>query len=295
MRPALALVLTACAGAGKPPVDQAPVWTQVAAGYRFVCALDDAGRIACTQGMEYDEEAQRPPPGTFAAISAGCDHACALDADGVVSCWGADDFEQVSAFQGQPVAEVNAMCKGTCVVGLDGAITCAGPAATGIQLEPAVLATHVGGKGLSACVLDSTGANWCWGQEADDSTYPEQGQYTSLREIVPTYSRTMVIDSDEQVREWNGHLEDPEPIGSGWHGLVADMYSWCALRDGEVACGSPGPPSPEIVPPSHEYVALSATLSSACGLTSDGEVVCWSIDPGLSEPVPDPAGLAFAE
>lgn len=300
MRSAAVLVLTACAGAGKSPLDQAPVWTQVAAGYRFVCALDDAGRIACTPGMGDDDGEPGPPLGTFAAISAGCDHACGLDAVGVVSCWGSDTFEQVSAFQSLPVAEVTAMCKGTCVVGLGGAIACAGIDSTGIEDEPEVQATHVGGKLFAGCTLDSTGANWCWGQEPDDSTYPEQGRYTSLQEIVPAYWWTMVIDDDGQVREWtaasgSGHLEDPEPIGTGWHDLVADQYAWCAMRDGEVACAPVAPSSPEIVPPSREYVGLSAALSSACGLTSEGEVVCWTLDPGLSEPVPDPAELAFGE
>ena len=136
--------------------------TQISAGSGHTCALDSSGAAYCWGGGALG--AGPGTPGAFAPvavdtsgvlagktltqISAGFDHTCALDSAGAAFCWGDNSDGQLGAgatggYSYVPVA-VNA----------------------GGALAGKTLSRISAGSG-DTCALDTAGAAYCWGDNAD--------------------------------------------------------------------------------------------------------------------------------
>ena len=89
-----ALVWWGVGDAAWPPAG-ALVYTDVAAGADFACALDSDGQVSCWGNDEVGQAS--PPSGRFVALDADANgrHACALADDATATCWGLDTEGQI--------------------------------------------------------------------------------------------------------------------------------------------------------------------------------------------------------
>jgi alpha-tubulin suppressor-like RCC1 family protein len=240
------------------------------------------------------------------------DFACALLAGGTVQCWGDDDFEQL----GSPA--------GPCINSASGARTC--------SLVPVMVpgindATSVALGQRFACALSVDGEITCWGAN-DAGVLGMTVPLGSMSAPVPvaTGAVTMAAGgetvcaqmSDLSWRCWGADISEVDASGNpaaapqGWNpqtdGAVAlgfgpgAPFFGCALwADGTVRCFGAVPwstdtgavVSPVVVASVPPIVRMAVGADYVCGITGDGEVVCWGDNrfsqigtPSSTAPVP---------
>jgi hypothetical protein len=123
-----------------PPLDL--VYTQVALGGRFGCALDVDGEIHCWGTSPWLEDFPDAPPGPFSWVGASDLEACGARTDGSVECWGTTDYPAPPP----PIVQLEAP--------------------TDVDLVSVELGGH------AACGVEADGGIVCWGE--DPSGYLQQ-------------------------------------------------------------------------------------------------------------------------
>ncbi len=133
-------------------------------------------------------------PAIFASISAGLRHTCALLADGTAFCWGSNDSSQLGVGSAGGITDTPALVatglhftsisaggSHTCAIASGGAAFCWGSNAVGqlgtgaVGAQSTVPVAVAGGLSFArissglrhTCGLTTSGAVFCWGQNAD--------------------------------------------------------------------------------------------------------------------------------
>lgn len=288
MRRAYVIVLLAsCSGCGE--VTQLPPVLEVVGGPSHTCALLSTGRVRCwgdNAGGQVGDGTNiaRPQPTEVVGlqdVTALCTNwtaTCAIS-HGEVWCWGRYDWRDAPN-------DVNGW----------------GPLPTrvpGISNAVDVVLRYSGG-----CALNADHTVQCWG----GNNAGQVGDGTNTRRTEPTtvvglgrvlamsggpYDHTCALVEDRTVWCWgtfgNGSIgRQPRRVENlqGALSIVSGAHFSCALTQSDVRCWGQyvsNDPSLDAVVVSNRPLAavvpiwLSApSLRNACGLTSEGEVRCWS-------------------
>lgn len=304
----LVLAWTACTGgsASKDSVGsgdtgpQPTSWISVAAGNRSSCGVRNDGSVECwgdsslaaetDTGAQYsynhEDEPPDMPPAVFVTMSVDADYpavrsgrSCALAADGTVTCWAPDNSD--------PSGQLSVLSLGQtleCGIDLDRNGRCWAEVA---GWSPAGPMANVGVRIGSVCFVDTGGSVTCgdWAGPWTDPNPP--GPYT---QVIPGYGVTCGLSSvgslacwDEATAEPSPYLIPPtdrEPYRSFC--LQGHELGWgCALdSDGHAECfGDWYGESPILpVPDDVVFTSLSCGNNHACGITPDGQAVCFGSD-----------------
>ena len=277
--------------------------TEVAASYRYTCALLASGGVKCwglnTSGQLGDgTTATRVTAADVTgltsgvtAVAAGEHHACAVMASGGVKCWGANDAGQIgdgtvttrlTATEvmnlAQAASAVSAGEDHTCALAIDGGVQCWGSDAYGTlgagseirRLTPAGVSGL--GSGVSAvsagywhvCARTSDGGARCWGGNG----YSQLGDGTTTSRSTPV----MVSGLSGNVAAVAG--------GVGHTCALMDtggVVCWGGNSDGQLGDGTTTPrtwPAP-VSGLTSGVQSIAAGWDHSCAVTSTGGVKCW--------------------
>ena len=218
----------------------------------------------CGEGNNETEDSKTIPirkmrVRSLGQISAGTQHTCALSARGGVQCWG----DGLSGKLGNN-ANIALKLPGNPVVDRDG--------------NPLTGIVQVSAGSDHSCALDSEGKVWCWGIGTN-------GRLGNDASIEQSHAET-VVDGDGRTTPLTGIVQ-----------IGGSSTSSCALTiEGGVLCWGNGSNGQlgnksntnkdhpvDVVASSTDSTALrgivqisrSSTSNHTCGVTSEGEVVCW--------------------
>ena len=259
------------------------------------------------------------PPGAYAAITVGADHACDLTEDGEVACW---DIESGAVWDTPPEDYTFVTAKGsdTCAVTRSAAIVCWSWGAEPIPESgydpsrdaPPGRYTAIGWDGPFSgdygysCAISVDGEAVCWGLEDADTALvppePAPGSYTMLSVeyrnsgLGLTVLTTCALTDPGDVVCWGSTAADGQHLGQSverfpgsYTSVAATGPRYCALTArGEVeGCGLSSDEAAR-------YVAVSADADHACAVTTAGGATCepawpfWLGDLSVMRP-PDPS------
>ncbi len=224
------------------------------------------------------------PSLAFQQITAGAVHTCGLHVSGTVWCWGSHEEGQLGIGTGSSVANP------TPVPGLYGV-------------------THLEAYGTQTCAVLTEGDVQCWGVDGDE-TFPPIAINTSSPEAVTSLAspvravssgrfHTCFLLGDQtihcqgsnvrgqlgagvqagpqsQTPLWIRALLQAEVLAAGsWHTCALDLnhIAWC-WGAYLVNHGAFEPENLGLGP----LQQLSAGEGFTCGLTSQGQVLCWGVD-----------------
>ena len=250
------------------------------------CGVRPSGTIECSESQLI----AMPPGGPFVEISVGRLHACAIRFNGELACWGDNSIYRYSDHGAGTIYE-----------------RYPGPVDA-----PSGLFTAVAAGWHHTCGIHTGGEVACWGDNYYGQSTPPEGTFTTLR-VARDF--TCGLRSDGTASCWGGrpgtgdkfetHVENapsPPPLG---YFVALDMGSAraCGLRaSGNVDCWYPGSSYPEAEGRTHfdsstgqDYGAWSVTYEityvpaglfqslsigarHACGIRSEGDVICWGAD-----------------
>jgi alpha-tubulin suppressor-like RCC1 family protein len=189
------------------------------------CGRTAGGTLTC---WGWNDQGQNTaPPGVYADVSTGGQHACAVETGpGTVTCWGRDDFGQAGAEPGE-FTSVSAGGLHSCGLLVDQTIRCWGSDAQGRATPPPGTFTGVSAGAGHTCAIATDGTLACWGQDSAGVTSPPPGTYTSVTSGAGTSCARAT--SGESVC-WGVHTtvpgEQPAFTSAGDGGV-------CALLDDE--------------------------------------------------------------
>lgn len=278
--------------------------SSVAAGERFACGLDAAGRAYCwgdnlfgQLGDGTEDWRTTPVPvrseAPFASLAVGHEHVCGLTADGRASCWGSNYYGELGDGSEQDHAAPAPVRTGlrfaslaagedhTCGLTAEGRAFCWGSDGAGqlgsaetdsARVPAAVSGGHVFAAlvagGAHTCGLTRQGRALCWGAN-------HRGQLGNG-------------SGGDDTSGANG--ETPLPVAgpatfarvfagdAHTCALTAQGAAWCW---GENASGQLGDgtaerrASPVAVSGGLRFTALSAGAEHTCGVAADGSAWCW--------------------
>jgi hypothetical protein len=244
---------------GPPPPEVEPMGPRevapalmLAAGRDQLCALESTGAVRCL--------GQGPPPPAlpFQDVSVGAGLACGLRLDGSIDCWGPEDpygfaDELAEMTRERPALEVALGYTTACAVFPEG-IECIGEEYISDE-EGAFHGLAIGRWGLpteieSRCVLDEEGMLYC-------------DQVESLG--LPTH-------------------QSFKPIGEGpFVEVIGTNGGLCALRE-DGTCWTLGFINDD---EARLWQDLAQFSFRTCGVTLDGELLCWDAQSRKTRPFSD--------
>lgn len=274
----------------------APVgrYTAVAAGYRFSCALTQAGTVRCWGAEDYGHHFA--PEGTFNEVSAGHFFTCGIEPTGSLVCWGGKgnawaESGHEERWRSQQFRQVNAGSSHVCALTEEDRARCwtkVGYHTPGItDVAPGRYASLVSNY-ITGCGLNVQGQAFCWGPFEDVNATP-LGEWNSLS---TSYAAACGIRPDGQIECWGSELGTP-PVGS-FESLSLGRTFGCAIdTDHQLLCWG----RPWFVwrhgwseTPIGSYAAIDAGPNGYCALSTDGDVICYAsvhtTDLGCGERMP---------
>jgi alpha-tubulin suppressor-like RCC1 family protein len=194
----------------------------------------------------------------FVALSAGEMHTCALTAEGVAYCWGYGQNGEVGN------REIMTTCSGALPQ----------PNVPCSQAEPFRVTSDVRFREINAgmritCAVTVEDDAYCWGSGYrcalalcyDDSHVPLQIPVPGkVRTVDAGYWSACALTMDARAFCWGNNA-------SGQLGSTATIPS-CFQN-------SRCTPEPTEVSGGHRWIALTVAESHACGITTEGDVLCW--------------------
>jgi len=297
----------------------------VGAGTHTACGVRTDGTLTCWGvGLVGDgtvllrETPTAVAPGTrWSAVFPGNGHSCGLHEDGTAWCWGSNESGQLGhgavGAKGEPtqVGEENTYASvavggcHTCALKKDGSLVCFGLNSFGQlgigTLDSKVTPAPVPGsdwKFVAAgsshtCGLRNDGSTWCWGSNEAGSV----GDKTNLDKKDPTQVEplsgweTLALGSnvscglrqDHGIWCWgNENLSSPKKVGGAFTALSAALSSCCGLAEGGIVkCDTlPDNSLDRDVASDPAFVSVAGHQDEGCALTSEGALVCWGLNDG---------------
>ena len=244
---------------------------------------------------------------TLIQIAAGDDHTCALDSAGAAYCWGSNMYGQLgdgtttpssipvavdtSALAGRRLIRITAGTYVTCALDSQGAAYCWGlggelgdgsnanssvPTAvdTSGTLSGKTLTQITTGAGFTTCALDSAGAAYCWGYNAQG----ELGDGTTTPSSVPVAVDTSGVLAGKtltQITAGQLHVCALDAVGAAYcwgyddYGEIGDGYASGNPSSVPVAVITNGALAGKVL------VRINAGWDHTCALDSMGAAYCW--------------------
>lgn len=266
--------LIECWGAVPPGVTPPEgTFVELAIGPRHICGRRSDGTIVCTGDDTYSQLTSSPP-GKFTGLAITLSgSACAVRENGTVVCWG-------SAGEGPlpphgRFRQFDFSDSDLCGVRLDGTLQCSGARPEGVFKE---VATGY----FFSCALDTTDHVTCWGSYV--SAWPPASETFAEVIVVDRYaSCARTTSGTAECRAYEGAYEAfdllTEPSET-FIDLTAGYNNFaCGITDEHRArCwGGLNGPGQTDAPPD-ELGTIDAGYGHVCGLTPNGDAVCWGAD-----------------
>ena len=284
-----------------------------------ICGVTVVGELLCwNDGMGLP---QRPPAGRFVAVDAGADHACALDEAGEVACWGrlpatleapgsrsdtntsmwrqdaavwVRDASGAAGWEvpSGPFMAVSSGWRHSCGLRESGVVVCWGEDLYGETEAPGGEFAAVSAGRRLTCGLRRGGVAECWGRGSWWAASPPPSRLASLALSKEEGDIACGLDEDGEAVCWGRGSAAPEALTGPFESLSL-THQLCGLRgDGTVDCedieeASAFDYTTSEVAEAGGYVSLSGSDRHGCGLTVEGEAVCWSIKSSFPLRVPD--------
>jgi alpha-tubulin suppressor-like RCC1 family protein len=230
----------------------------VAGSWSHSCAVTGDGFVYCFGANGYNKAgggSQTTPKATptqiagvsgAVAIATGSEHSCALRSSGYVSCWGFNGNKELG--DGSTLQH----------------------SATPVQVHNLSDAIDIEAAGQSTCVLRSSGAVACWG----NNWLGQLGDGTTVTRSAPV--DVLGVSNATAITCGANHccalLED------------GNMSCWGSNGNGQLGRGPGSPGYSHTAAPVvglDDIVAIGAGAFHTCAVRSDGTAYCWGADDGL--------------
>ncbi len=250
-------------------------WSRIATGGSFTCGIKVDGTLWCWGLNNFgqlggaDRAASLLPrqvgtSTTWREVSASWQHACATQADGSAWCWGQNQRGQL------------------------GGGTTSNASTAPVRVLGDQQWTSVSAGGWHSCGTTTSGAAYCWG----DNAFGQVGDGTITnrnRPVVVTGGLSLV-----QVATTWGRSCGVTPAGQVW--------CWGENSNGELGNGTrTNSAQPVQVSDPGTFTGVGTAVTASCATRTDGQVLCWGdnrygqLGPaasGLGSTTPVAAGLA---
>ena len=274
------------------PVSTSLRFTTLSAGRGGACGTTTDGQVACWGSMSFpfvrdaaEQSLPRVLPTPTAAgravsvFATNRSAACMIDDAGATWCWGDNpyralpfDSSVVFPMRRLPDSSAKLVVASAgeahgCGVSAAGALLCWGAhslaTSTGgwfsnaIDAIPGVPPMATVATGFqTTCALDRTGGTWCGGYLWEPTSGQADFRTIARKADLPAFTR-LDVESDPAC------------------GLTASGEAWCWRLEGLFA-GVPYPatPVPARLSLRHKFVEVGAGSHGACGVTTDGKLLC---------------------
>jgi cysteine-rich repeat protein len=261
------------------------------------CGLRLDGTVYCWGSLS-SVPPDPPLPGVFTSVSAGSSHGCGLRSDGSVECWGrvcapyeymGQVYYQCTDFTGPNTppagqfAQVSAGQTHVCGIRPDGSVECWGGNPGFGGTPPAAVFVQVELGAGHGCGIDENGAVQCWGfnlwgntNPPPPDTVPPIDLFTDLTNA----GNALCALRGGAAECWGDNTEgQTDALAGEFMELSSSVNTMCGLRtDGSVECWG-NPDDGRTSPPPGPFVQISGL----CGLRADGTAECWGPQAGLVE------------
>ena len=266
-------------------------------GSNNICVIDVDGNLECVTRSNPDIHLP-PDDGTlYRSVSSGLDHSCGITQDGDIRCWGMNNFGQLDA----PTIDVDFVALSavdanhTCAIDANMQAHCWGLNISGQTDVPEPNSGFVSiqtGAG-SSCGIKESGDLVCWTTDTQiTGSIPDAPGYTDLTLGMGAASvQSCGLTPEGSIDCWAGNAFSVEVPNNGPYSEIASDPIWlCGLTlDGILDCNFRTTGSSNVdnrnaelfnevvsLPPltSFEILTQSSTITSMCGLTLEGELVC---------------------
>lgn len=295
------------------PASGALVFRYVDVGSYHACGITPQEQMVC---WGYDGDGQLPvaagldltvpqPAGdslTVRIVSGGRFHTCAVTLSGGANCWGQDRDARLGG--GAPVAgtvtyqTVQSGLVHSCAISLSQQLWCWGydgegeigvppqaPVPGSVVERPAFVRADVRSVatgGLHTCVIGTSGAAQCWGENASG----QLGDGSTTTSGIPVNVAGGLVF--RTVSDVVPHAPDPDFFVPAGAFITAGYAHTCAIavsgaafcwgnnENGQLGTGSTtGATSPILVTGGLSWKALSGGYRHTCGLTTAAALYCW--------------------
>ena len=260
-------------------------FTDVGAGERTTCALDENGAIYCW-GLDNAGQLTDVPEGSFDEVAVGQKHVCAR-AGTEVTCWGQNNNGQATPPAGLQATSLAMGANHSCAVTTSGGIECWGKDNEGqvSQTPTSGNFLQVSTGGNHACGLEANGTIQCWGRNDLFQADVPDGTY---RDVTVGTKHTCAVRTDSTVACWGSALggRSTPPDTAGFTDVQAGYATTCALDGaGVVTCWGLDNYD-QASPPDVALRSLTGAYQFMCGMAADsGDVHCWGRNRnGATEP-----------
>jgi len=232
----------------------------------------------------------------FQQVSVGEERTCALRIDGSVACWGETTDKRLALPALLRFKQISLSGDVLCGVQIDGTAFCSGYDDAIRLIFSDARFTHLSIDYGERCGVTTRGAMACW-HPSGGVVWEEDGKY----------SQVSVYGSDRCALKTDASIECSDRTGfkpppGSFVQISISLYFGCAVRaDKAIECWGDGgehtwklPPSNRsdlaamvANPPAGSYTQVVTGLSHACGLKTDGTIVCWGSSGPETKGVPN--------